>query len=176
MKTEESEKLTPSLRDWRGRSLALLTQLTAWSAQAPLIHRQGGMNIYKKLRNSVARLPRSFSFLLSYIATPVVLLCLHKHHLVVADSLWDARFYIYLSLFISLMWEGYFPGITKSSRLFIAGADTITGFIAKTRCFVIMHNFVVLCILAKFLFTTSYKNVSNKIGYVKIFNFFKAIL
>lgn len=62
---EESEKSgTPSrARGRRGRSLALLTRLTAWSArlEPPLIHRQGGMNIYKKLREIVASLVLSRS-------------------------------------------------------------------------------------------------------------------
>lgn len=142
MRTEESEKLSLSPRDWRGRSLALLTQLTAWSA-SPLIHRQGGMNIYKKLRNSVAS-PSFFLFLTRIQPPPVCTLV--SHHLVVADSLGCPLLYFSrFSHFFDVV--RLFSGHYEIIRLFIVGADTITGFIAETRNFVIMHNFVLLCIL-----------------------------
>jgi len=72
MRTEESEKsetLSPRLEGSLVSALNATYRLER-EARAPLIHRQGGMNIYKKLRNSSH--PRSFSFLPAPHARPPV--------------------------------------------------------------------------------------------------------
>lgn len=137
-------KLSPA-RGWRGRSLALLRDLPP-GARAPLIHRQGGMNIYKKLRNS--SLTYSFSF------SPVPPLPFYSRaYLPLTNSLRDSSSlpYIYISLSLASRFLRFprfldtvrsFSGHYEIARLFIAGAkraSTIAGFITKTRNCVIMY-------------------------------------
>lgn len=70
MRTQESEKSETLPARLEGSLVSALnaTYRLEREARAPLIHRQGGMNIYKKLRNS--SLPRSFSFYLPARVSP----------------------------------------------------------------------------------------------------------